>query len=104
MQRDVAREALQGQFGDSRLSRRVGDVTSRLLADPGARLPKAMRTHDALEAAYRLLRNPRVTQQALLAPHVAHTAELVRGSGSPVVIAHDTTEFCFSGGPREGLG
>jgi hypothetical protein len=79
-------------------------MTQLLAANPGASLPKAMGCEAAIEAGYRLLRNPRVTQAKLLEPHLEGTAALVKGHAGTVVVAHDTTEFCFPGESREGLG
>jgi hypothetical protein len=104
MERDIVAEAGQSKFGDARLSRRVSKVTRSLLNNPGASLPKALLCEKALEAAYRLLRNPRVTLETVLAPHLAQTAALMNSHPEPVVVAHDTSEFCFPGEPRAGLG
>lgn len=105
MQRDIVEEASQGYFGDVRLSRRVSDVTRALLRNPGASLPKAMKTNSALEALYRLMRNPKVTIDSVLSPHLAQTAALMGEVSGPVIVAHDTTEFCFRGDTRrDGLG
>jgi hypothetical protein len=104
MERDIVAEAGRSKFGDARLSRRASLITRSLLENPGASLPKALLCGKAQEAAYRLLRNPRVTLEAVLAPHLAQTATLMNSYSGPVVVAHDTSEFCFAGEPRAGLG
>jgi hypothetical protein len=70
---------------------------------PSAPLPQAMRGEAALEGAYRLLNNKKVKPGALLAPHVAGTAERIVAAGGAFCIS-DTTELRFGGEGRSGLG
>lgn len=57
-----------------------------------------------LEAIYRFLRNPRVTEQAILGSHLGEVLEKVVGE-KEILVAHDTTEFSFGGeSKRTGLG
>jgi len=90
-------------LGDQRLSRRLGQVADAIAVNPSASLPRACRTTAALEAAYRLLSNPRVQPEKILEPHIAAT--LARAIGTePIVVVHDTTEFAFNGETRGHLG
>jgi hypothetical protein len=54
-----------------------------------------MKTNSSPEAAYRLMRNPKVTIESVLEPHIAQKATIMTEINSPIVIAHHTTEFCF---------
>jgi len=95
-------EFAAAEFGDVRLTKRLLRIVEVLGPDPSASFPNAARTEAELEGMYRFFGNQSVTPQRILTPHVALTAERARAAGR-VVVAHDTTEFGFSG-PREGLG
>ena len=101
--RSVAAEQARAQVGDKRRSARAGLVAGAVMERPAAPLPQAMGGEAALEGAYRLLNNRRVTPDALLAPHVAGTAERVIAAGGAFCIS-DTTELRFGGEARTGLG
>ena len=90
------------EFGDKRLTKRLLSLVERLVVDPSASFPEAAGSDAALEATYRFFRNPTVTAQRILAPHVSATLERCRAE-QVVIVAHDTTEFSFST-PRAGLG
>lgn len=91
----------QVDLGDARRDERVRQSVLRIGAAPDRSFPKQMRSIAEQEAFYRLLRNPRVSMEALLAGHYAET--LTRIAQHRVVrIAHDTSEFSFEG-DREGL-
>lgn len=97
-----ARQEVDGaQLGDRRLNARLIELAGALAVDPDASLPRSL-DEAGLEAAYRFLANERVTPERVLAPHVAETAKRI-GEWRTCVVAHDTTEFKFSG-EREGLG
>lgn len=90
-------------LGDLRRSARLGRVAQALVERPGVSLPRAMGSEAETEGAYRLLRNEEVDAAAILAPHIAATAERV--VAEPLVYCvSDTTEFRFGGEGREGLG
>jgi hypothetical protein len=98
-----ATEEVQGaDFGDRRLSKRLVQLVERLVVDPSASFPEAAASDAALEATYRFFRNPAVSPQRILAPHVRATLERI-GAERLVIVSHDTTEFSFST-PRDGLG
>ena len=73
------------------------------MARPGASLPQMMGDEAGLEGAYRFLSNKRVHAHAILAPHIAATAERVVAMGGAYCIS-DTTELRFGGEGRQGLG
>jgi hypothetical protein len=91
-------------LGDARLDARVRRFVAALARDPAAGFPAALGTVAEREAGYRLLRNPRVTLAALLAPHVQQTvARATAGATRPLVLI-DKTAFVFTGeGERAGL-
>ncbi len=101
--RSISKELAGAELGDVRLSARLGAMAELAMARPGASLPQMMGDEAGLEGAYRFLNNDRVTAQAILAPHIAATAERVVAFGGAYCIS-DTTELRFGGDAREGLG
>lgn len=103
--RQVVREEFEDvDLGDARRSRRAQLIADRLAATPDASLPDAMGDRAGVEALYRHLESDDVSGEALLAPHLARTAERVRRAGVALAIS-DTTAFKFGGdADREGLG
>lgn len=96
----IAAELGNAEFGDTRLTRRLGVLGDALMSSPALSLPKALNAAE-LEAAYRFFRNEAVTPERILEPHVAATAARVR-SESEVIAVHDTTIMTFGGdGDRE---
>ena len=85
-------------LGDQRRSDRLLEVVTRLARRPDGSIPQASGGDWAsLKATYRLLENPAVTHEALLAGHVASTWERVAASGAAVVLAiQDTSELDFT--------
>lgn len=90
-------------LGDRRLNRRLAVLADNWSKTPGVGLPRACRTTAALEGAYRLLSNQRVTPEEILEPHLDASRRRAVGSDA-VVVVHDTTEFAFSGDTRGHLG
>jgi hypothetical protein len=92
------------ELGDPRLNERLGRLVSLLDQAPDQSLSQASKTVAAREAAYRFVRNRRVTLDALLAPHARATAQRCREAGQVYVVS-DTTECSFGGSKRgESLG
>lgn len=91
-------------LGDARRDARVMRAVERLAANPAAAFPTAMRTVAEREGLYRLLNNPRVTMDALLAPHIARTVGRAREGAERPIVAVDKTFLVFSGeADRDGL-
>jgi hypothetical protein len=90
-------------LGDRRRNRRLVALAADWAQTPGVGLPRACRTGAALEAAYRLLSNRRVTPEDVLEPQLDATRKRATGK-SAVLVIHDTTEFTFSGDTRAHLG
>lgn len=97
-------EFADARLGDERLNRRLLMLAEAAVQEPAAGFPAITGSEAALEGAYRLLNNPRVTTDRILDPHIERTADRMLKSESCLVL-HDTTEFRFSGlEHREGLG
>ena len=99
----VGDEFGNADLGDARLTKRLARVASAVVADPSASFPQATGADAELEGTYRFLSNPRVSPDAVLAPHLRATARRIAAEPI-VVIAHDTTEFTFGSFPRGDLG
>ncbi len=90
-------------LGDQRLNDRRDRVMAALEDAPDAAFPEACANDADVEALYRFLRNPRVSWDALIAPHVAATRTRCAAVGE-VLVLHDTTDMVFKGeSAREGL-
>src|SRR5436190_392321 len=83
-------------LGDERLSRRAVTIVRQLSTAPAKSFPQATGDDASLEATYRFLNNAAVEPEAVLLPHYRATAERC-GQSETVIVAHDTTEFRFSG-------
>src|SRR5262245_10041077 len=96
-------EEMRGaEFGDERLTKRMVTIVRQLADAPAKSLPKATGSDASLEATYRFLNNETVTAESILAPHYRATVERCAKTGT-VIVAHDTSEFRFSG-ERSALG
>jgi hypothetical protein len=92
MAESVAEEVRGAQFGDRRLTKRLGKIIDRFGAKPNMSIPAAMNGRAEMEAAYRFFDNPKVTPDAILEPHRAATYERIRQT-SVVLLVQDTTEL-----------
>ena len=98
----ISEEFEGSEFGDKRLAKRVLFMANKLSEEPDKSFPEVF--DDAgLEGAYRFFNNDKVKPQAILAPHMAQTAERT-ASYDEVLIVHDTSTFNFGTNKREGLG
>lgn len=90
-------------LGDSRLSKRLVKLASRIGRRPDASFPRTLGEAE-LEGAYRFFGNPKVDPEGILGPHVRQT--VARIAQSEVALAlHDTTTLSFRrDGHREGFG
>lgn len=98
----MGREFEGAEFGDERLSKRLVKLAEAMAKSPSLSFPKATGSDAALEATYRFLNNEKVTPDAILSAHVGATRERCSQVGA-VVVAHDSSEFTFSG-HRDDLG
>jgi len=88
----LAEELTDIRLGDLRLNRRARRLLAKLGDKPTARIPAACGGWDETRAAYRLFDNPKVTAEAVLAPHLACTEERLRAQPR-VLCIQDTTEL-----------
>ena len=83
-------------LGDSRLRRRLIDMGRAWASRPGLSLPRIFPAPALRKGAYRLLSNPRVTEDHVLDAHIQSTVDRCRLE--PVVLAvQDTTMLNYSG-------
>ncbi len=83
------------QLHDMRRTRRAVQAASKLAENPWRSLPAQMQTWKESKALYRLLDEPDVSFEALIAPHVQQTRE--QATSSPVVLlVQDTTDIDLS--------
>jgi hypothetical protein len=101
--RPLGEEMATGALGDARLDARRDQVLDVLARHPDLGFPEACGGEAETEGLYRFLRNPRVTLETVIGPHVQATVDRCRAVGEVLVI-HDTTENAFAGEkPRPGL-
>lgn len=98
----IADEFAAAKLGDVRLAKRLVRIAERLAVNPALPFPRAMATDADLEGYYRFLRNPEITFEAVLEPHVRATVQRF-SSHAEVAVVHDSSDFRY-GGSREGLG
>lgn len=99
----LVEEMGSGELGDQRLNDRRDRVIAALEQSPDAAFPEACANDADVEGLYRFLRNPRVSLDALMEPHVAATRARCAAVGE-VLVVHDTTDMVFAGeSAREGL-
>lgn len=98
------REFATVDFGDKRLDKRFLKSGAQLAAQPSAPINQACDDWADTKATYGLFRNPKVTPDAIRAPHLRRTAE--RMAAYEVVLAiQDTTLLDYSSHTAtEGLG
>jgi Transposase DNA-binding/Transposase DDE domain len=90
-------------FKDTRLIRRLAQISSAIAEHPSASFPTLFSSGD-LEAAYRFFANSAVTPEAILESHVGDVCRNAADMDSVLVI-HDSSTFAFNpDGAREGLG
>jgi hypothetical protein len=91
------------EFGDARLSKRLGKVVERVQKAPDKSFPLLFDDTE-LEGAYRFFNNKEVTPARILEPHVAATLGRMANE-AVVIVAHDTSTMSFNpNGSRQGLG
>lgn len=82
-------------LGDPRRGERVRETVQKMAAEPQATMPEAMADDAALEGAYRLMNNARISSEKLIAAHAKVTALRARAAPEAVLVIHDTTSFEF---------
>jgi hypothetical protein len=80
------------RFGDKRLTNRLVKIVDQLSEYPNLSIPGALKVRSEMEAAYRFFDNPRVSPEAILAPHISAAKERIRQSRVALLV-QDTTEI-----------
>jgi hypothetical protein len=92
------------ELGDLRLSKRLVLIAEAFANHPTASIPQACGDWQITKAAYRFFDNDKVTDQAIIAPHLAATQKRLQ-SQSLVLAIQDTTQLDFTRHPAtQGLG
>lgn len=105
----TAKDWAAAEFGgadlhDQRRSRRLVAVAAQLAAKPHGTLPGSFGEWAELKAAYRLLEEPGITYDAMLAPHRRRVRQECQRPGEYLFV-EDTTELDYSSHPAaEDLG
>ena len=100
---DLSAELAGAPLGDERLVRRLGTVADRVSRAAASSFPQIASSDAELEATYRFLGNPRVSAEAILAPHQRQTLRRMESRELSLAV-HDTTVFSFGGDDRDDLG
>ena len=82
-------------LGDSRRTRRLVHVAAALARRAQGALPESFEQWSELKGAYRLLEQPDVHHEDILAPHLARVRAAC-GRGGEYLLVEDTTELDFS--------
>jgi len=90
----ISQQLGRAQLGDPRRSRRLARVTAKLAAAPSSSIPLALEDDAEVQAAYRLVNNPRVTFESVLAPHIEAAVESAE-KAREILLVHDTTDCSF---------
>jgi hypothetical protein len=99
----IERESAASGFADLRLKRRFDKLLGQMSEHLGAPVPFACQDWANTKAAYRFFGNERVNEADILAGHFASTKERAAGTEGPILVLHDTTEFCFQREKEIGL-
>src|SRR6218665_991557 len=79
----------EADFGNARLTQRLGVLAGKISRAPHCSLPQAP-DGATRKAAYRFFGNPKVDVKGVLEPHIGQTLERIRQL--PVVLVHCTIE------------
>lgn len=85
-------ELIGAQFGDLRLTKRLGKIIDRLSTKPNMSIPAAANGRAEMEGAYRFFDNDKVTPDAIMEPHVGATRQRMKQT-DVVLLVQDTTEL-----------
>jgi hypothetical protein len=83
-------------LGDKRRTSRLVDSAQRISGHPSGTLPEKLKDPAAYRATLRLVNNPAVTHQAVLAPHIEATVDQMRHSTDTILIVEDIVELDYS--------
>lgn len=100
---EIVSTVIDAPLGDARRQRRLGQLVRRLAGAPAASLPAALGDDAQVQGCYRLLNNPAVTFDALMAPQSDATRVRSEAVGR-VLVLHDTTDCSFPHLDPEAIG
>lgn len=92
----AAKQFKDCELGDPRRTRRLVKVATALAQRPCGTLPGSFDTWAELKAAYRLVDNPAVRYQQVVAPHIHQTRKAL-GQPGEYLILEDTTSLDYTG-------
>lgn len=94
----------EAKLGDQRLTKRLTLIAEIFTNHPTSSIPQACGPWEITKATYRFFDNEKVTDQAILQPHLAATQKRLP-SHSTVLAIQDTTQLDFTHHPAtQGLG
>lgn len=100
----MAEEFYGAPLGNRLRSRRLERIVETVCLAPSKSFPALFDTSAELEGFYRFISGEGYDGADILEPHIQRSCERACTEGT-VLVAHDTTEFQFSGeAPRRGLG
>ena len=82
-------------FQDVRLGKRLRTLLGLMANGIGQPIPLACQDWANTKAAYRFFSNPRITEEEILSGHFACTEARVAALKQPLLVLHDTSEFCY---------
>jgi hypothetical protein len=82
-------------FQDVRLGKRLRTLLGLMANGIGQTIPLACQDWANTKAAYRFFSNPRISEEEILSGHFACTQARVGVVKQPLLVLHDTTEFCY---------
>ena len=92
MAESLSEEVCGAEFGDRRLTVRLGKIVDELGARPTMSVPAATHGRAEMVAAYRFFDNPKVSPDAILRPHIEATRERI-AQCDVALLVQDTTEL-----------
>lgn len=95
----VEREFDSLALGDERLNQRFRIIATQLARHCGKTLASSFGQWKLIKASYRFFANPKVNEQAMLAPHVEQTVERVKQHDT-VLLLQDSTYLDYNNRPR----
>lgn len=91
----IRTEFASANLGDERLNKRLASIVHTFCSHPTASIPQASGTWANTKAAYRFLKNEKVTHENILQPH--HHATHARIRNEKVILAvQDTTSLNYT--------
>ena len=97
----IKTEFIESNLGDKRLSKRLLSIVNSVIESPEKSFPEAFGSSAELEGFYRFVENPYIKMKDILESHKQATLERMRDRTDDIIIAHDSSEFVFSGKRRD---